>query len=423
MLFLEEAMQAILMASQPQCHAQTSGDKSSMVRQSEGWSKEARSNSLDDFSDNESEEEECSHDATIEDNGKQICVNCGELLSERYIASMPTIAGVRRRKKVDLIYNDLPSYIPQHLKDMTVDIYQHVTKNRIFRNSFKRGILAACLHRAANLSRCDISYDDLIEMFSINQNEANKGFNRVHMYLPKDSIYSIPFDADKDERLVIDTTLRNAGMMSLVEPTILLFQMVKDKSNLINESLCKSVVCGCVYFWVKYRKIPKTLKEVSQRVGMSEMTILNKYLIICDLVLKAIMRPLFSSLLSQCVATPPEGKNKYKTILKDKPHALYGPENKVLIHDPFDCDKIRVTPIGSNESFPLDDVDDIKEWNLLLDRRYYNIEGQVFSLNISMTKNTRDCTLDFKRYNETNKASGEDQLNHLVFDLFGITSS
>ena len=361
----------------------------------------------------------CAHDTTIEDNGKTICIDCGTLLSDRYIIkTYSNTTGIRRKKKVDAIYNDLPAYISQTVKELAINIYQSVTCQRVFRASFKRAILAACLHRAALLQNCAISYDDLLEIFSLNQNDANKGFNRVHSYLPKDSEFTVPFNAETEESLIIGTLIRNAGMLSISNATTSLFQMVKKRSNIINESLCKSVVCGCIYFWVKMKKIPKTLKEMSQIMGMSEMTILNKYVVIYDTVLSAVMKDLFVSLLSKAKPTQNEGRNKYKSVFKDVKHGtLYCPESKVLVFDPFTSD-ISVVHASSREALPIDDVDDVIEWNMLLNQNYFDADGRVYTLNITMSKNTRDYTFDFKKYNCNNTTDGEEQLREIICSLF-----
>jgi len=366
----------------------------------------------------------CQHLDMADDNGKVICSDCGELLSENFTVNHHSnLIGMKKRRKVQCnIYNDIPSYIPQHIKNISIDIYQKITTNRIFRNTFKKAILMACLHRAASLKNCDISSDDLLSMFSLKQHEANRGFAFLSNNLSKDSIYFLPFNSVKDEEVNIASILKNLGMMSLVRPVINIFNLIKEKSNLLNESLCKSVICGCIYFWIRYRKIKKSLKDFAVDVGKSEITILNKYIVISDVIIHVIMKELFSTLLKHGKAKPVEGKNKFKNMLKNNKASLYGPDLKVFVHHPLDAEQITVALCHAKtpelQTLPLDDVDDIKEWNILLDKRYYTYDSKVIILNTSLTKNTRDLVINFTNYNKINDADGDMLLLNILNNRF-----
>lgn len=401
--------------------------------------------------------EKCKHEQiNIEDN-KHICIDCGQMLIENFISNQycPNNIGMKKRRKSECnIYNDIPSYIQQHVTAKTIEIYQKVTLNKIFRNTFKRSIILACLHRASTLTGKDISYDDLLDIFTLKQHEANKGFSYVANNLPKNSEFSIPFDNEREETISVISILRNLRMSSLLKPVIAIFRLVKQRSNILNVSLCKSVICGCIYFWIKYKNIPKTLKEFAQDVKMSEMTIINKYLVISDVVMKSIMKELFCTLLKNCAISQLEGKNKYKYVLKQYKNSLYNPDKKILINNPFSINNITVTPCNSirttqtnieqkdlktpqnaplnpsgtrarlstplnlYEPLPLDDVDDIKEWNILLDQKYYSHTSNVYTLNVSIFKNTRDLIIDFKKYNEINKIDANNLLKSILIDRF-----
>lgn len=367
----------------------------------------------------------CEHEEiSIEDN-KHICMDCGQMLIENFMSNQhcSNIIGMKKRRKSECnIYNDIPSYIPQHIKDKTIEIYQKATANKIFRNTFKRSIILASLHRAAMLTGGDISYDDLLDIFSLKQYEANKGFSYVANNLPKNSEFSIPFDNEREEMISIISILRNLGMSSLLNPVIIIFKLVKKRSNILNVSLCKSVICGCVYFWIKYKNIHKTLKEFAQDVKMSEMTIINKYLVISDVVMKSIMKELFCTLLKNCATTQIDGKNKYKNIIRLNKNSLYGPDKKLLITNPFTSSNVIVVPYTPRSTplyqpLPLDEVDDIKEWNILLDQKYYDMT-HVYTLDVTISKNTRDLVIDFKKYNEINNVDGNILLKKILIQKF-----
>jgi len=395
----------------------------------------------------------CTHSEYTEENGKETCLDCGNILHEKFITTPQcSILGKQRKKRDCSIYNSLPTYLSHQVKDLTVIIYKYITPNKIYRNTLKQVILLACLHRAAAICNTPYSFEDLLGMFLVKANEANKGFAFLANNLPKDCEYVVPFNNDKEEELSIKGILNNLHMIELEKPIFKLFKLVKTKSDILDVSLCKSVVCGCVYFWIRFTHIPKILKIFAQDVEMSAMTILNKYLIISEVVYKSILKQLFSILLQNCKRTVLVGKNRYKQTLKINKSALYGPEMRVFIQNPFLENEISVVsqipkvnknyrcPTSDNGHghghgggggvysedqreyncqvepfiYPLDNVDDIKEWNLLLDKRYYNYEGEVFILQITILKNTRDLVFDFSKYNKANNIKGELLLKDIV---------
>lgn len=338
-------------------------------------------------------------DNMVDEGYQTLCSFCGQIYNEYYITSVPNIHGLKRRQRLDTIYDALPNYLPQDLKDITINIYKNITHDKIYRNSHKKSIMAACLHRAANIVNYNISLNDLLEIFSIKQNEMNKGFVRLATSLPRESIYTIPFDNDKDERLIILSFLKNIGMEKFTTHTINLFKMVKEKTNLMNDSFCKSVVSGCIYFWIKFHNIPKTMKEVSQKFNISTTTLLSKYLIIYNMVLRIVMKRYFCSLLIHCKQTLHH--QKYKQIFKLHQGSLYNPETKLVVYNPYNYDTIKVCFLNSDRNLPIDDVDDMKEWNLILDQTFYG-NSSIHFIHLNLTKNTRDYSFNYQKCNEYN---------------------
>lgn len=361
-----------------------------------------------------SEEEEPIHKKTddhscaenmVNESYQSLCSYCGQIYNEYYISSIPNVHGLKRRQRLDTIYDALPPYFPQNLKDTTITIYKNITQNKIYRNSQKKSIMAACLHRAANIINYDISLNDLMEIFSIKQNEMNKGFIRLATSLPRESIYTIPYDNDKDERLIILSFLKNIGMENFTTQTVNLFKMVKENTNLMNESLCKSVVSGCIYFWIKFHNIPKTMKQVSQRFNISTTTLLSKYLIIYNMVLRIVMKRFFCSLLTHCKQTL--NHQKYKQFFKSNKESLYNPDAKLVVVNPYNVDAMKICFLNSERNLPIDDVDDIKEWNLILDQTFYGTNSVHF-IHLRLSKNTRDFSFNYEKCNEHNNIDAND---------------
>jgi transcription initiation factor TFIIIB Brf1 subunit/transcription initiation factor TFIIB len=373
-------------------------------------------------------DDSCKHEETSDDNGKKTCLECGELLEENYIAThhSSNIIGMKKRRKSESsIYNDIPFYIEQHIKDITIEIYQKATASKIFRNTSKRSIILASLHRASALAGNHISYYDLLDMFLLKQHEADKGFTILSRNIPKKSEFTLKFNQMKEEMISINSKLKKLGMdtklmFNLVANT---FNLVKEKSDIVNTSQPNSIICGCIYFWIVYTCIKKTDDEFSKIVGISKMTLLKVYVAVCDVVFNNILKSFFSILLSNCIPKPIEGPPKYKNTLKKSTNLFYGPTHRMLVYNPFDQDNIRVTPQPSKhdkivEDLPLDEVDDTQEWNVLLDQQYYS-PTNVYIIYVKLIrKNDKEMYFDFTEYDKNNKANGVELLRSLLIRRF-----
>jgi transcription initiation factor TFIIIB Brf1 subunit/transcription initiation factor TFIIB len=367
----------------------------------------------------------CKHEETSDESGKKTCLECGELLEERYIAThhSSNIIGMKKRRKSDPpIYNDIPSYIEQYIKDITIEIYQKATANKIFRNTSKKSIILASLHRASALAGNHISYYDLLDMFDLKQHEANKGFAILSSNIPKKSKFTLKFNQTKEELISINSKLRKLGMNTKCMFNLVanVFNLVKNKSDIVNTSQPNSIICGCIYFWIVYTCISKTDDEFSKTVGISKMTLLKVYVAVCDVVFNNILKSFFAILFKNCIPKYIEGPPKYKSILKKSKNLLYGP-GPMLIHNPFDQEAIKVMCKQGKMEFielPLDNVDNTLEWNILLDHHYYG-PTDVFMMDVKLIrKQGRDMYFDFTEYDKKNETNGIDLLKSLLIERF-----
>lgn len=352
------------------------------------------------------DDDECSHEETVTDACRIICIDCGVMLSEKYLVDQGSGIGMKKRKRLECpIYGEIPAYVPQHIKDLTIEIYKSVTGKEIFRNTFRKSIILACLHRAAIIKESPICFDEMLEMFGLKTHEANKGVSYVANNVTKDSPYTIPFLNDE---ISINSNLTTIGLLSASGPITNLFQIVKDNSDILNNSHCKSVVCGCIFFWIKYNDINVTLKQFAAKVCMSEMTIVKKYIIISKVILKRLLKPLFSRLLSGCKISSTSKKMRSKE--KD---ALYEHTEQVFIRNHRSPEDISADDLAGFQ-FPLDDVADLYEWNMFLNKKYYDQVGGILSLYVTIIETTRDVRLNFDKYDKINNQNGKAVLKEMI---------
>lgn len=360
----------------------------------------------------EYKEIQCEHEETLRENDRDICLSCGRILFEELIKMQSYSLFKQQRKKIECtIFTSLPPHILQPIKEQTVIIYKTVVGCKFFRRIKKQAIALACLHRAAVLANQRISYEELLTMFDLKPSDANHGFSIVEQNLSKSSEFAIRFDMNKEHEMNIASICSHLSMQNHIQAVTSLFHTVKDQSDILETSLSKSVICGCIFFWIKFLNLPKTLKVFADEVKLSEMTVSNKFLAILNIVYGSILRSFLSSLLKQ--AEPLQSKEQIKSPIIN---TLYEPELNAVILNPFENPKVQM--LANHSIHHLNEVDDITEWNSLLSKKFFTDDGKVIVLKITITKNTRDIIFDFSTFNKVNRLDGNTILKNLVLQKF-----
>jgi len=372
----------------------------------------------------------CPHDNVCCDDGdKKTCIDCGELLQENFTLTLHYNSGfcMTNRKTADpSIYTGIPEFVDRNLKELTIEIYAVATNKKHFRNKTKKAILLACLHRAAAIKESPISYYELLEMFKLKQHEANHGFTVLSSNIPKNSEYFRIFDHTKEEIIGINSKLKqlqiedkDSCFFRLVVNTFLL---LKKTSDAVNNSQYTSVICGCIYFWiVHYLDKSIDIDSFTTRANVSKTTLLKNYITVCDVVFKSILKELFSRLLKNCVQIHTKNninKNKFPKKNITVEEMVYNPEEKCTIKNPFDVSNITGEIEGN--LLPLDSVNDILEWNLLLNKCYFTPTTKIMLYMLLIKSCTKDLCFDFSKFDTYNKTKGSEILKKILISRFDI---
>ena len=328
----------------------------------------------------------CVHtEVSVDSTKRKVCLDCHEVLSDCYLVVQPG-NNFQHRKKYELtLYRDIPSYLSPQIRNMTIEIYKYVTGDDMYRNIFKKAVLLSCIHRASLLCGNIISLDSLLRIMSLTSQEATKGLNHVTIKIPKNSIYAIPLFENENNIASVAMTLGLDIDVSMIQR---IFIIVKSKSNLLNTSHYKSVVCGCIWFWFKITNETLPLKCFLQKVGMAELTVLKKYMCVAEVVFKTIMKQVFCYLLNTASYKP---TTRIMTLEKDD---LYCPDMKLTVHHYTCCDSLQVIT-ADNTILPLDDVDDLIEWNFLLSGVYYDTRGCSVTPGAVIVQTNKELYINF----------------------------
>lgn len=370
--------------------------------------KKSRTSSFSSVSEyNEEESTLCIHPMyDIGDGGEKICAICGELLQENYLVVENLSTMKQRRKRECTLFDDIPFFISERTRDTAIDIFRLVmgnTTNRIMR----RTVLLACVHRASILCKENISFDDLIELAGIKPHKACRGINYVAGKLHKNSVYEIPFF--QSDVMVIMSLMRIIGLEDQTAYVAKVVSIVNNTSGLLNSSHYKSVVCGCIYFWLVVNERNILRRQFAQKVKVSDMTIKKKYFEVKVVVLRYLMKEIFSNLLQKCV-TRFGGRKKSKVQ-----NTLYKPKDELYIENYDDIQNIKVKN-SEGRYLPIDDVTDILQWNILMDTEWYNSYGYEFSLNVNISIHNKDVVFNYIKYDDNNKENGKNIVANTIIE-------
>lgn len=340
------------------------------------------------------------------DGGEKICAICGELLQENYLVVENPSAMKQRRKRECTLFDEIPFFISEKTRDTAIDIFR-LTMGNTTNRTMRRAVLLACVHRASILCKESISFDDLIELTDIKPHKACRGINYVAEKLHKNSTYEIPFF--QSDVMVINSLMRNIGLEDQTEYVAKVVSIVKNTSGLLNSSHYKSVVCGCIFFWLMVNERNILRRQFAQKVKVSDMTIKKKHFEVKVVVLRYLMKTIFSNLLQKCVSRF-EGRKKSKVQ-----NTLYKPKDELFVENYDDAQNIKVRN-GEGKYLPIDDVTDILQWNILMDTEWYNSHGYEFSLNVTTTVHNKDVVFNFTKYDENNKENGKNIVANTIIE-------
>jgi hypothetical protein len=345
----------------------------------------------------------CAHDDQIEENDQQICADCGEILNQRFVAAAAVAAvnGVaRKRAPVSSIYAFIPSnFVSDRVKNLAVNIYKVVSVNRRYRMALRKTIVAACVYRAS------IVCDDPVSIFACakaldvkSQSEIDKAMAFVTENLPYGD-YVIPICANVTQEDDLQPILDEFGVPD--EPISHLKRKLKTEA-FFNQ---RSSVCACVWLYVvTFRKDANiSLREFTSRynslcsrtgIGLKRTTactIRKRYLDAKRHIFRQTLKRVFANYL-------------YDKLASDE---FESDEGDVIVRSANDADVMTI--VGSDGfQYPIDDVDDITDWNILFCKRWgsrrVNVPYRVVDNGKKITLEGKDAervmTNEIKRFVE-----------------------
>lgn len=229
----------------------------------------------------------CSHINTTEEYGICVCLDCGIEIRKGISNESKMYASIDKRsigdgnrcwapkKKNRSIRDDLKGMgFTDPIINEADSIFKTVTNGCIFREDKRKSIIVACLMESYKILGERVSLESLLEKIPINNVTA--GMKIVETKIKRYDIdrkrvtHTSPIDSIRD---ILATWESDADT---VENIVKLYEMVEDKSSMLNRSRAKSVAAAIIYYYAMATKRTNIkIKEFSKRVGLSESTIIK----------------------------------------------------------------------------------------------------------------------------------------------------
>lgn len=250
---------------------------------------EYKKNINSDLENSDSEKGEkiyCHHKNVTLEKGIDICTDCGEEINKkmqhtkewRYYGQVdsrhisdPNRVQIRKSEERN-IFRDVENMgFSDKIISEANKIYFQVTKGKIFRGNSRKAIVFACIFHSYKLSGKPQSHEKLIGIFNLDRKTGLKGLKHVNLHAPKKShirtTYITPIN------LVEEIMEKFSATPEQKTEVIKLYHSIRNRSSRLNRSRPQSVASGLVYFWICNNNKDISLKQFTQKVSLSELTI------------------------------------------------------------------------------------------------------------------------------------------------------
>jgi len=177
-----------------------------------------------------------------------------------------------RRHDEKLIFKDVEKLgFSEKIILIANEIYEQVTKGRIYRANSRKGIIFACIFHAYKISGSPQSCEQLIDIFGMDRKIGLKGLKFVNLNAPKDALFRQYQISTED---LISEIMDKFHATDIQKQQVMdIYEKIRDRSSLMNRSRPQSVACGVVKYYINLKNKDISMEYFQSRVGLSEITI------------------------------------------------------------------------------------------------------------------------------------------------------
>lgn len=242
----------------------------------------------------------CEHNNIINESGINYCTECGEQITDSLVKSKdwrdydnteslftmdPSRCQMRKTEDRN-IYKDVENMgFCDKIIEMANEIYSDVTKiekknksdtdkYKICRGNSRKALVFACIFHSYKISGQPQSCESLITAFNLDRKAGLKGLKQVNLNAPKNSPVRTTYITPGN--LIYEIMDKFCATNDQKNEVMELYNKIANKSSSLNRSRPQSVASGIVYYWILSTKKPISLKEFTEKVKLSELTINKK---------------------------------------------------------------------------------------------------------------------------------------------------
>jgi transcription initiation factor TFIIIB Brf1 subunit/transcription initiation factor TFIIB len=231
----------------------------------------------------------CDHQNIIKQNDKEVCIECGIEISQqlslepewRYYGENdsrhftdPNRCQIRKIEDKG-IYKDIENMNFQpDIIDEANKLYNMITSGTIRRGNFRKSVIFACIFNACKYTGKPVSSDELQEKFKLSKKDISTGLKfynlkgrEINEIKDKKSTYISPV-------IFIPRIMKKFNSNKYhIDKVIELYNMIQNKSSLINRSNPQSVISGLVFYYCRLIGKNITCSKFSTIVNLSDITV------------------------------------------------------------------------------------------------------------------------------------------------------
>lgn len=230
----------------------------------------------------------CKHDHILNNSKSIFCKDCGLQLSKdcswekewRFYGSSdtkhqtdPNRCSFRKVEQKGLLHDVEKYHFKQQIVCDANELYEAVTKKKIFRGKKRKGIVFACIYHSFHKNNTPLSCETLIQTFDIENQIALRGLKFVNINLPIDSPLRMRHHNNDIENLIREIMNQFHANERQIQETLNLYFFLTNKSSLLNRSRPGSVAAAIVKYYI-IKKNPQFSSDFfKNKIRLSELTL------------------------------------------------------------------------------------------------------------------------------------------------------
>lgn len=177
------------------------------------------------------------------------------------------------------VYKDIEekcnkSDLPLIISETAQSYYLTISKTKISRGSNRIGIIAACIYYACKECEAPRSTNELSSLFQIDNKIMTKGCkNFTEIMRMSEDKKRIQTHKSINLHDFIDRFTHKLKLCENHQKNIKILSKMCEELNLINDNTPPSMAAGCIYLYIRYKKIEIDKKQISEVCKISEVTI------------------------------------------------------------------------------------------------------------------------------------------------------